>query len=119
VDKVVLAASATHPAKIKTAIVCQPTIYGAGRGPGNRRSVQVNLATKTFLEQREAFSVGKGQNVWHGVYVQDLSSLFLLLGETATNGGSPATWNDQGYYLAKKGHFVWRDVFQVEEAETV
>lgn len=112
VDKIVLHASATYPAKIRTAIVCPPTIYGAGRGPGNTRSVQVNLAIKTFLEQREAFTVGRGQNVWHKVYVRDLSKMYLLLGEAAANEGRPATWNDEGYYLVENGSFVWRDVFQ-------
>ncbi|OAL30034.1 hypothetical protein AYO20_08938 [Fonsecaea nubica] len=66
---------------------------------------------KTAIRQK-AFKVGKGENVWHEIHVQDLSNLYLLLGEAAVNGGSPATWNDQGYYLAENGPFVWGDVIQ-------
>lgn len=51
--------------------------------------------------------VGKGENVWHEVFIDDLAQLFLLLGEAAANGGGPATWNDQGYYLAENGDVVW------------
>lgn len=109
VDKIVLAASTQHP-NIKTAIVCPPTIYGMGRGPDNRKSMQVNMATATTLRQKKGFKVGKGLNIWNQVHVQDLSNLFLRLGEVAVTGGSPATWNDQGYYLAENGEFMWGDV---------
>ncbi|KAH0846085.1 putative nucleoside-diphosphate-sugar epimerase [Fonsecaea pedrosoi] len=109
VDKIVLAASSE---KVKTAIVCPPTIWGRGRGPDNTRSVQIYMATSSFLKRHKAFKVGKGENIWHEIHVQDLSNLYLLLGEAALNGGSPATWNDQGYYLAENGPFVWGDLIQ-------
>ncbi|OAG44257.1 hypothetical protein AYO21_01253 [Fonsecaea monophora] len=48
----------------------------------------------------------------HAAHRNDLSNLYLLLGEAALNGGSPATWNDQGYYLAENGPFVWGDLIQ-------
>jgi len=110
VDKVVLAASKEYPDKIKTAIVCPPTIYGKGRGPGNTRSVQVYKAAEAFLKEGQAFVVGKGENQWHEVHVADLSKLYLLLGEAAAAGGPPATWNEQGYYLAENGSFVWGEI---------
>lgn len=110
VDKVVLAASKENPEKIKTAIVCPPTIYGKGRGPGNTRSVQMYKATEAFLKEGQAFVVGKGENHWHEVHVADLSRLYLLLGEAAAAGGSPATWDEQGYYLAENGSFAWGEV---------
>lgn len=117
VDKVVLAASQAHPDKIKTAIVCPPMIYGQGRGPDNQRSQQVYGATKLFMEQKQAYTVGKGENIWHEVHVADLSKLYLLLGEAAAAGGPPATWNDQGYYLAENGTFVWGEVLQAVATE--
>jgi hypothetical protein len=109
VDKIVLA---SYSDTVKTAIVCPPTIYGPGRGPDNTRSVQVYQATEAFLKHQQAFQVGKGENIWHAVHVQDLSELYLLLGEAAANGGPPATWNDQGYYLAESEAFVWGDILQ-------
>lgn len=110
VDKVVLDASQSYPGKIKTAIVCPPTIYGKGRGPDNQRSVQIYRATETFLKFQQAAMVNKGLNKWHGVHVKDLAKLYLLLGEAAVQGGPPATWDDQGYYLAENGAFVWGEV---------
>ncbi|KAJ9663506.1 hypothetical protein H2198_000772 [Neophaeococcomyces mojaviensis] len=118
VDKIVIGAFRAHPEKIRTAIVCPPTIYGRGRGSDNQRSVQAYGATKVFLEQQQGFTIGKGENIWHQVHVQDLSKLYLALGEAASAGGPPATWNDQGYYLAENGSFVWGDVLRaiVKEA---
>jgi nucleoside-diphosphate-sugar epimerase len=111
VDKIVLAASVGHP-HIKTAIVCPPTIYGPGRGPDNRRSQQAYMGARCVLAQGEGFMPGSGKNIWHEVHVQDLSNLFLLLGEAAVSGGEKATWNEQGYYLAENGSFAWGDIFK-------
>ena len=90
--------------------MCPPTIWGAGRGPDNTRSVQIYKSTEAFLKHGKAFKVGKGQNIWHQVHVSDLAELYLLLGEAAVNEGRPASWNEQGYYLAENGSFVWGDV---------
>lgn len=110
IDKVVLAASMDYPGKINTVIVCPPTIYGQGRGPDNQRSAQIPLTTEVFLKYQKAAVIGKGQNIWHQIHVKDLAQLYLLLAEAAVNGGPPATWNDQGYYLAENGSFVWGDI---------
>ena len=107
VDRIVLAAGSDQ---LKTAIVCPPCIYGPGRGPDNTRSVQAYKATEAMMKNKRGFVIGKGKNVWHEIHVQDLSELYMLLGESAAKGGSPATWNDQGYYLAENGAFVWGDV---------
>jgi nucleoside-diphosphate-sugar epimerase len=109
VDKIVIAAGSD---KVKTAIVCPPTIYGPGRGPDNQKSMQAYKAAAAMMKIKQGFVVGKGVNVWHQVHVQDLSDLYLLLGEAAATGGPPATWNEQGYYLAENGEFVWGDVLK-------
>jgi nucleoside-diphosphate-sugar epimerase len=111
VDKIVLATPATN-AHTKTVIVCPPTIYGPGRGPDNQRSKQVYDGAKCILEKKRGFMPGKGKNIWHEVHVQDLSELYLLLGEAAASGGGKATWNRQGYYLAENGSFAWGDVLR-------
>lgn len=117
VDKVVLEASKAYPDKIKTAIVCPPAIFGRGRGPDNQRSVQVYRVAEAFLKYKKAFTVGKGKNVWNQVHIQDLSKLYLLLGEAAVNGGPPAIWDDHGYYFAESGFFVWGDVIKAVAEE--
>lgn len=114
VDKVVLAASSSVPVpeKVKTAIVCPPLIWGRGRGPGNTRSIQAYDAARLMLRMRQAFVVGKGENKWNEVHVEDLSKLYVLLGEAAVNGGPPATWNEKGYYLAENGEVIWGELMR-------
>jgi nucleoside-diphosphate-sugar epimerase len=113
VDKIVLDAGINHGGADKgiyTAIVCPPTIYGPGRGSGNKKSMQAYLFAATVLKRGKGFVVGDGKNVWHEVHVQDLSDVYLALGEAAVNGGSPATWGKEGYYFAENGSFVWGDL---------
>lgn len=119
VDKIVLQASKMYPNKIKTAIVCPPAIFGRGRGPDNQRSIQMYKLTEAFLKHRRAFTVGKGDNIWNHVHVQDLSRLYLLLGEAAArnNKGDLLTWDDQGYYLAESGEFAWKDAIEAVAQE--
>lgn len=106
IDKVVLAAD---PAKVKTAIVAPSVVYGMGRGPDKTKSAPL---FDLFLKQRKVFVVGKGDNIWHNIHVQDLSRLYLLLAEAAVNDGGNATWNQEGYYLAENGSYVVREMLQ-------
>lgn len=106
-DKIVLAAASDH---VKTAIVCPSTLYGEGRGEGNPRSMQINEVVRIFLMLGEAFKV-EGANVWHEIHVQDLTDLYIRLGESTVNG-EPATWNEKGYYLSENGSFAWGDICQ-------
>jgi hypothetical protein len=113
VDKIILAASKQHPGKITTAIVCPPCIYGPGRGPDNQRSVQVYLMASAILKRGKGFQVEEGRNIWTQVHVQDLSKVYLsLVTEALSPGGGKATWNDEGYYFAEAGDFVWGEVGQ-------
>jgi len=110
VDKIVLAAGQVHPANIKTAIVCPPTIYGIGRGPDNQRSIQLVDLAKTTLQKKMGIQVGAGKAFWPNVHVADLSRLYLKLVEAAAVGGGNATWNDQGYYFAENGEHIWGEI---------
>lgn len=110
VDEIIIGIGQRNPSSVRTAVVCPPTIYGPGRGPGNTKSVQAYLLSAAVLKRGKGFLVGKGENVWHQVHVQDLSNVYLALGEAAAAGGGKATWNDEGYYLAENGSFVWGDI---------
>ncbi|KOS44563.1 hypothetical protein ACN38_g4514 [Penicillium nordicum] len=110
VDEVIIKAGKDTPTSVRTAIVCPPTIYGLGRGPVGKRSIQVPILTAAVLKRGKGFMVGNGENIWHQVHVSDLSDVYLLLGEAAAEGGGKATWNDGGYYLAENGSFVWGDI---------
>lgn len=53
------------------------------------------------------------------MHVQDLSRLYLLLGEAAANNNKSdlVTWDDQGYYLAESGQFAWKDAIEAVARE--
>lgn len=59
---------------------------------------------------KQGFRVGKGENRWDEIHVTDLARLYVLLGEAAAAGGSPATWNEEGYYLTENGSYTWGNV---------
>ncbi|KAJ5663361.1 hypothetical protein N7507_004092 [Penicillium longicatenatum] len=110
VDEIIINIGKQNPTSVRTAIVCPPTIYGQGRGPVNTKSIQAYLLAAAVLKRGKGFLVGKGENVWHQVHVQDLSNVYLALGDAASEGGGKATWNDEGYYLAENGSFIWGDI---------
>lgn len=113
VDKVVLAASDVSGGKIRTAIVCPPCIYGPGRGPDNKRSVQVYEMCRAGLERHKGFVVNEGVNRWTEIHVQDLSNVYLALVTAALSpDGGKATWNDKGYYFTENGQFCWGELGQ-------
>ncbi|KAI4855647.1 NAD(P)-binding protein [Aureobasidium sp. EXF-8846] len=108
VDKAVQSVRDGHT--VKSAIVCPPCIYGAGRGPGNQTSVQVPMLARSTLQQGHGIQVGAGKTFWTQIHVHDLSDLYLKLVEAASNGGGSATWNDEGYYFCEAGDLLWGDV---------
>lgn len=116
IDKIVLATNAAHPDTIKTAMVCPPTIYGPGRGPGNQRSRQVYELAKITLDMGQAPQLGKGLTEWDNVHILDLSVLFRLLVEKAVASLTPDGSDDseifgqKGYFLAESGHHVWGQI---------
>ena len=115
VDKIFLEAGEDQSGPLKTAIVCPPTIYGLGRGPGNKRSQQLYDLTAIVLTQGEGKRVGKGQNRQTHIHVHDLSDLYLLLTEAAAAGGGKATWGPDGYYFSSRGE---EQVLQTELSST-
>lgn len=109
-DKIALAAGTKHADRIKTAVVCPPHIYAWGRGPVNKRSINIYNMAKMALERKKGFKVASGKNIWHAVHVYDLSDLYILLAEAAAQGGGKATWGESGYYLAEQEEFVWGEL---------
>jgi hypothetical protein len=75
VDKIALGASS---GATKTAIVCPPTIYGPGRGPGNKTSRQVYHLARVTLEKGQAPLIGKGVRVVSTLNFASLLSAWSL-----------------------------------------
>ena len=110
VDKIILAAGKDYATKLKTAIVCPPTIYGRGRGPDNQRSQQLPDLAKYTLLKKHGIQVNAGKTYWTNVHVADLSKCYLKLVEAAVAGGRGATWNEEGYYFTENGEHVWGQI---------
>lgn len=112
VDKIVLAASssAEGKGKVRTAIVCPPTIYGVGRGPDNQTSDQWPRMAEQVLRRGKGFMIGEGTNRWTHIHVHDLSNLYVKLVEEAMKKGGEATWDDKGYYFTESGEYVWGEM---------
>ncbi|KAI9930753.1 hypothetical protein MW887_011510 [Aspergillus wentii] len=106
VDRIVLAAASNS---LKTAIIAPAVIYGKGRWPDKKKSFPLFTS---FLKHRKVFAVGKGENIWHYIHVQDLGNIYLRLAEAAVNN-IPVGWNEEGYYLAENGYYVVREILQL------
>ena len=116
VDKIVQAAGMDPTARVDTAIVCPPCIYGKGRGPGNQRSMQLYELARLTLEQKHGVQVGAGKSHWTGVHVSDLSDCFLKLVEDAAMRARKATWGKEGYYFTENGEINWGEVSKLVAA---
>jgi len=78
--------------KLKTCIICPPDIYGQNTGLGNRATFLVPEYIKVLLKDKEAFHLGKGENIRAVTHIDDVVSLFLLLLGKAIEGGGNAQW---------------------------
>ncbi|KKY27172.1 putative nad dependent epimerase dehydratase family protein [Diplodia seriata] len=63
-----IAESSSSSAIIQTALLVGPIIFGAGRGPGNRRSIQIPELAATAVRRGKAWQVGRGLAEWDHVH---------------------------------------------------
>ena len=114
VDRIIIEADSP---KVRTAIICPPTIYGVGRGPGSQRGHQLYELARCTLEKKKGIQVEAGKSRWTNIHVYDLSKCFLGLVESALRGGSKATWGKEGYYFTENGEHVWGEVAKMVAME--
>ncbi|WVF66410.1 hypothetical protein IAT40_001150 [Kwoniella sp. CBS 6097] len=74
-----IVARAAERGIISAYIVMSPTVYGQGTGPGNKLSLQIPAYVRYAKRTGQAAFIGKGENIWGNVHIQDLSDLYLLL----------------------------------------
>ena len=82
IDKLVLSASAND---IKSIVICPCLIYGKGSGikPENQQILNlINEARQTGV----AKAIGRGENIWSTVHIDDLTELYLKAIEKAEGG---------------------------------
>jgi len=83
------------------AVVIAPTlIYGEGRGL-HKESVQVPALERVACKYGIARHVGRGENIWSNVHIDDLADLYLRILERAPAGA---------FYYAENGENSMREV---------
>ncbi|KAI0169147.1 NAD(P)-binding protein [Hypoxylon sp. FL1284] len=118
VDKAVLAANAN--AAVRTLIISPPTIYGQGRGPVNRRSIQVPGLVEQTLRGGSAPVQAPGLAEWDHVHVHDLGAFYVLAVEAALDAArnkNPDIFGPSAYYFLENGTHRWSDVSRWVAAE--
>ena len=85
-------------------------IYGPGKGPLNKRSMQAPDMARSILKDGHGFRFNAGLNRWSTIHVGDLGEVVNKLVEAASTdkSSSPDLWNDQGIYLPATGIAVSR-----------
>jgi len=97
IDQLVLAAAKTG---VRAVVLCPTMIYGRGRG-AHRESIQVPRLIALARKHGVARHVGRGENIWSNVHIDDLVSLYLLAFEKAPAGA---------FYYAENGENSYREI---------
>lgn len=77
---------------LKTCIICPPDIFGQNTGTGARATFLVPEYVKVLLNTKEAFYLGKGENMRAVTHIDDVVDLFIILLDNAIQGGGKAQW---------------------------
>ena len=97
IDRLVLAAAGNG---VRAIIVCPTMIYGRGRG-AHQDSVQVPRLIALAKKYGAGRHVGRGENIWSNVHIDDLVALYLLALQKAPAGA---------FYYAENGENSYREL---------
>jgi len=89
-------------------IICPPTIYGLGIGPFNKHSVQIPMWIRAYSKVGHVATVGKGENYWNDVHIEDLADFYVLVLEKALAG--EVEFGKNGWYFCESGEHRLGDV---------
>lgn len=81
-------------------VLCNTLIYGDGRGL-KRDSIQVPQLERLARERGTAVHIGRGENIWSTVHIDDVTALYVA----AAEGGAPG-----GFYFAESGEASFRAI---------
>jgi len=85
---------------IRTAVICPTMVYGPGRGLGRDSDQIPKLAIKA-REVGAGVYIGRGENIWSNVFIDDLATLFFLVLEGASSGS---------FFFAENGELSLKSV---------
>ena len=82
-------------------VVCPCLIYGQGLGL-EKESAQVPLLVRHAINSGESVRIGKGENIWSSVHIEDLVDLYIML---VKNPPEPGT-----FLFAENGEVEFKDI---------
>ncbi len=91
--------------KIRSLVLCDTLVYGRGRGIA-RDSVQIPLLVATARKSGVVRYIGKGQNVWSTVHVEDAAVLYRLAVESLARDAGAAG----GFHFVENGEASFRAI---------
>ena len=97
IDQMVVAAAARG---VRSAVLCNTMIYGAGRGL-HTESAQIPTLLREARRCGAVHVVGRGLNRWSNAHIDDVATLYRLALETATAGS---------FYLVENGEASWLEI---------
>ncbi len=83
IDKMILQ---TAQSDVRTVVICPCLIYGKGSGIKSESQQVPNLVSEA-IESGIAKCIGRGENIWSTVHIDDLTDLYLKVVELAPTGG--------------------------------
>ncbi|KAI5997250.1 hypothetical protein F5J12DRAFT_851731 [Pisolithus orientalis] len=106
---------------VKAYIILPPTIYAlaktrfVGLGLQNPRSLQIPQLIRAGLLKGQGGMVGKGENVWPNVHIDDIADLYIIVYENALSG--KAGHGREGFYFGENGEHKLYDLSKVVAQE--
>lgn len=100
IDNIVLDAAKE---KIRSVVICPCMIYGEGLGP-KKESQQVPMLINQAIKSGTARCIGRGENIWSTIHIEDLANLYLKVIQTAPIGGT--------FLFAESGEVRFKDLVE-------
>ncbi len=98
IDNAVLAAAGKG---VRPAVICPCLIYGRGLGV-NAESQQVPTLIKQAIKSGIVRCVGRGQNIWSTIHIEDLAELYLAVIKNPPQNGA--------FFFAENGEVSFHDL---------
>ncbi len=98
IDNEVLAAGKQG---IRSVVICPCLIYGESKGV-NSESQQVPALIKQAIESGVVRCVGRGENTWSTIHIQDLAQLYMAVIKAAPEGGT--------FFFAESGETTFKQI---------
>ncbi|KAH7886781.1 hypothetical protein F5I97DRAFT_1049861 [Phlebopus sp. FC_14] len=101
---------------VKTFIVLPSTIYSIARGKlvdlgiQNSRSIQIPSLIRAGLARGQGGIIGKGENKWPNIHIDDLAELYMILYDGILSGR--AGHGREGLYFAAGDEHLMRDLYK-------